>query len=874
MTFLNWAMLAGLAAVAIPILIHLLNRQKATIVDWGAMRFLLESLTSRSRRILIEEIILMVLRCLVVALVVMAMARPFLPSRTTIPWALVLPTILVAVILAGIAAATWSHVRVRWGLLGAAAGLAGIAIGASVIENAMQGRQWSFGGGERDVAILIDGSTSMTVPVEGQTNFRRAVEEARTVIQACRPADAISILLAGPVARPVVPNPTADRDDLENALRTIVPTGGSMRVIDSLSAAAASLAEGKNPAKKIVLVTDGQAIGWDARNEARWKFLAAGLQGVTSPTQIVCRTLSLPKAFRNAAVTGVRFSRKVVGTDRPVRIEVTVTNTGTTPLEALSVELAVDGTSVGRQDAAQMLPSAAETVRFDHRFDKPGLHVVSAQVLSEDEMPSDNTAVRAVPVIDRLPVLIVEGDPSTRPLDGAGSFIEIALMPTEEEGESKPEPKAPAKASDKTADKTADMAPADSEKPPAADTELGSLVEPTVVAATDIASVSDFGKFNLVVMANVPKLPQAAASKLVRYVQDGGGVLIVLGDKALPAFYNGWASEGGQPFSPATLKNRRALAESPAHFGVKTFTHPALDLMKEATQSDADRAVVTALWSLDVDPKDRAVRAGGLFDTGEPLLAERQVGKGYVLMTAMSLDRRDSNLPSLKCFVPLVHELAYYLAAPALAQTNVRPGAEFVMELAARSAEAARKAPEYARLTGEVVTPTGRRLPAALAPSRDGLRLNFSGTYEPGLYRVSVPAAVSQQFQAPGGPKGIPFAVVDDAEEGRLTPLAAADLEAIGKQVDVFQAHSTNEMVSAVTGTVPGEELWKYLALALVVALLAEIGLTRWIALQRRMHIVETVTFGPEAVDVQTFRERARRLLTGPGREPEGAGKS
>ncbi|GAG43096.1 unnamed protein product, partial [marine sediment metagenome] len=84
MTFLNLAMLTGLVAVAIPIIIHLLNRQRATIVDWGAMRFLLESLTHRSRRILIEEIILMALRCLVVALLVLAMARPFMPSRTTI----------------------------------------------------------------------------------------------------------------------------------------------------------------------------------------------------------------------------------------------------------------------------------------------------------------------------------------------------------------------------------------------------------------------------------------------------------------------------------------------------------------------------------------------------------------------------------------------------------------------------------------------------------------------------------------------------------------------------------------------------------------------------------------------------------------------
>jgi len=858
MTFLNWAMLAGLAAVAIPILIHLLNRQKATLVDWGAMRFLLESLTSRSRRILIEEIILMVLRCLVVALVVMAMARPFLPSRTTIPWALVLPTFIAAVILVGIAAAMWSHVRARWTLLGVAATLACVAIGASVAEHWMQDRQWSLSGGERDVAILIDSSTSMTVPVEGQTNFKRAIEEARAVIQSCRPADAVSILLAGPVARPVVANPTADRDDLDNALRTLVPTGGSMRVPDSLNAAAASLAEGHNPAKKIVLITDGQNVGWDARNEARWRFLASGLKALPSPAQIVCRTLTLPKAFRNAALSDVRFSRKVVGTDRSVRIDVTVTNTGTTPLESLIVELSVDGASVARQDAGQMLPNAAETVRFDHRFEKPGPHVVSAQVLSEDEMPNDNTAVRVLPVIDKLPVLIVEGDPSTRPLDGAASFIEIALTPTEDEDEAKLAPKTPAKPG---------------EKPAPAESEIGALVEPTVVAATNIQSVADFAKYNLVVLANVPQLPQATASRLVKYIQDGGGLLIAPGDKVLPTFYNAWTSEGGQALVPAALTSRKAMADSPAHLGIKTFSHPSLELMKEATQSDADRAVVSAFWALDVDPKDRAVRAGGLFDTGEPLLVERQVGKGYVLMTAMSLDRRDSNLPSLKCFVPLVHELAYYLAAPALAQTNVRPGAEFVMELPARTIEAARRTAEYARLTGEVVTPTGRRLVAALAPAANGLRVNFAGTYEPGLYRLTLPAALRQQFAMPVDPKGVPFAVVDDAEEGRLAALTSADLEAVGKQVDFFEARSTNDLISAVTGTVPGEELWKYLAIALLVGLLAEIGLTRWIAMQRRMHVVETVAFGPEAVDVKTFRERARRLLEAPSHQPEGASK-
>ena len=859
MTFLNLAMLTGLVAVAIPIIIHLLNRQRATIVDWGAMRFLLESLTHRSRRILIEEIILMALRCLVVALLILAMARPFMPARTTIPWALVLPTMLIAAILAGVAAAMWQSARTRWILLGVAAVLTLFAIGASVIENVLQQREWSLSGGERDVAILIDASTSMTIPVDGKPNFERAIEEAQAVIQACRPADSISILLAGPVPRPVVPNPIADREELAQALHDLMATGGSMRVLDSLGAAATSLAKGTNPAKKIVLITDGQSVGWNTQHEARWKFLGAGLNAFRTPPQIVCRTLDLPQQLSNAAVGDIRVSRKVVGTDRPVRIDVAIVNTGTTPVAPLTVELLVDGASAARQDAGEMLPDAAETVRFDYRFSKSGPHLVTARVLSEDEMPSDNEATRVLPVIDKLPVLIVEGSPSTRPIDGAAAFVETALAPIDEEEENKkPEP---------------------DKKKPDAEPALGQLVAPTVVAAPDIASVTDFGRYSLVVLANVSRLPQATGAKLVRFVQAGGGLLIIPGDKVVPEFYGGWTSEGGQPFIPAGLARRRSLPDAPAHLGLKTLSHPALALMRDTTQSDVERAVITAFWTLDVDEKDQAVRVGGLLDTGEPLLVERRVGKGYVLMTSMSLDRRESNLPSLKCFVPLVHELAYYLAAPALAQTNVPPGSEFVMELPAKSpGSAAKQAEALAKTQAEVLTPGNRRVKAPMAATPNGMRVTFARTYEPGLYRLTVPQKVGQDFLVPpaatAAGKGFPFVVLGDAEEGRLTPLTDAELEAAGTHVDLFRADNTARLVEAVTGSVPGEELWKYLAIALLVGLLAEVGLARWIATQRRMHMIDTVSFGSDAVDVKTFRQRARSLLAVTSQEPEGASKA
>ena len=41
----------------VPILIHLLNRRSAVVVKWGAMRFLLASLSSRRRRVMFEEIV-------------------------------------------------------------------------------------------------------------------------------------------------------------------------------------------------------------------------------------------------------------------------------------------------------------------------------------------------------------------------------------------------------------------------------------------------------------------------------------------------------------------------------------------------------------------------------------------------------------------------------------------------------------------------------------------------------------------------------------------------------------------------------------------------------------------------------------------------
>ena len=74
--FASPLLLGGLALAGIPILIHLLHKRRHVIVEFAAMRFLIEATRKRARRTRIEQLILLFLRTLVLALLVLAMARP------------------------------------------------------------------------------------------------------------------------------------------------------------------------------------------------------------------------------------------------------------------------------------------------------------------------------------------------------------------------------------------------------------------------------------------------------------------------------------------------------------------------------------------------------------------------------------------------------------------------------------------------------------------------------------------------------------------------------------------------------------------------------------------------------------------------------
>ena len=969
MSFLNLALLGGLAAIAIPIIIHLLNRRTAKVLDWGAMLFLLESVESRKKRIQLEEALLLAARCLLVGLLALAVARPFIPPGSSVPWLVVLPSFLVGLVSFTTALVLRGNRKWFWILMGVAGLLAVLSAAAVYFE-----RQWNlkrFGtGGGKDIAIVLDASASMQWRGTGAagTLFETAVAEAREIVEKAPAGSSFSVILAGPVPMARLPEPVVNRLDVTDTLNGLQPGRGRMAAFDALAAAAVSLARGTNPAKEIIVLTDGQNLGWETENKARWETLAAGMETLPSKPQVILRRYPLPASFRNAALAEIRYSREVVGVDRPVSIEVTVENTGTEAITPGGLDLLVEGQTLKDGGMGQLAPGARQTVRFLHQFKQTGSVVVQAKLMVTDELALDDTMDSVCQVVDRLGVLIVDGNASGPFLERAGAFTALALAP----------------ASALQAARNDPGKPDNKGKPSVA-------LDPEVIPVSRAGSVESFGNYDVVILADVPKLADSTARRLAAWVQAGGGLLVTPGSRALPEFYNNWRDAEGKVLLPAGLGAERISRES-IGVALPSFTHPALALVADAKQSDLGGALITRSWRLEVPGGSDAV-VGARLGNGDPLLVGRRFGFGTVLLTSVNFDGTGSNLPSRQAFVPMVHQLVYHLANPDGQPLNRAPARQLNFPLSSGMAEGGLLGEYFkgrqlndpvlvrvdgkldfnwgdgspspgvpadftARWTGMIlpkyseeylfdgwgddslslfindqplfekggegrikleagryypirleyfdrsggaslqlswrsqsqpreVIPAGALIPfapggsapeaplgrwkvagpdgldrhAELLFTRGGLVARLGGEMVPGLYRMAVPKESAESYRRMLAADGtIPFTVTSDASESRMIPLGETELTVVRKHLKLVETKSAAEVVAALTGQQFGEELWKYLATGALFLLLAEIGLSRWIALSRRSGETGVVNFENRFEPSAQFKEQLQRV--------------
>jgi hypothetical protein len=193
---LSPAFLAGLLALAIPILVHLRLREKRVSVPFPSLMFVRRIPHKSSRRRTLQNLLLFAARSLALILLCFAFARPFFQSRTA-----------------------------------AASGRAGVL-----------GR-----------VVALDVSASMRY--EGV--FPRALAAAESALREATPEDAVGLLLFADGVQGVAP-PSTDHERALSALRKAAPGVRATRFAPALRLAADWLAALKVDRREIVLVTDGQ----------------------------------------------------------------------------------------------------------------------------------------------------------------------------------------------------------------------------------------------------------------------------------------------------------------------------------------------------------------------------------------------------------------------------------------------------------------------------------------------------------------------------------------------------------------------------------------------------------------------------------------
>ncbi|MEI7946245.1 MAG: BatA domain-containing protein [bacterium] len=846
--FAPW-MLLGLGAIAVPVLIHLFNRKSAKRIEWGAFIFLMDSMISRRRRMLIEDILLLATRCLLLALLSFAIARPFIQAGSRVPWIVVLPMMLLAVTFFGVSFAMWRYPKWRRILFTASLLLAGLAATSIFLERKLNLSR--FGSvAQRDVVIIIDGSSSMDMKQGAETNFERARKEAEAYIKQSDRSIAFGLIVGGPVPLSLTQAPITDRRELFSILDRMEPVQGTMDIMTTLTSATIMLSLGNNPSKQIVIVGDGQAAGWYLTRPDRWKVVDALIAQLPSKPQIVWRTLPLPTSIRNVGIADIAFTRELIGTDRDVGIRVTVENTGSEAVTPDAILLDMGGTTLTNRTTGQLAPSMRHTVTFKHRFTRAGAQKVVAKILVSDDLAADNTCTHIAQIIDTLRVLIVDGNPVANPRDRSSTYLSLALRP--------------------------EAIKRITAKSSATTNELRQfLVDPIVVEASAVGRRETFSDCSVVILANVSSLTTNTANKLARFVDNGGGLLIAPGASAQADFYNTWSLED-EPLLPFPLKTFVSVNETNRP-SIRTASFDDDILRQFRTGSDLGTLSVDRFWLLNTE--GQSARAIATFDQGEPFLAMRRLGRGSIILSTIPFDMTVSTLPARGSFLPLVHELAYRLASPSMANLNIKPTESATLLLTSGTFNKTNTTPRKVhfvsskqkyRPTKKLVTPAPYQDDAEIGEptevsytfvgsetargthiisgqfiqTSEGIALRLSRSLVTGVYSAKVPPSLQTVLgNIMDEEHCIPFSVRSTIDESNLSSLSQQDLLFVKNFINLVLATKAEEVHKALIGETFGKEIWRILAYVALFLLVLEIMLTRWIAIQRRTGIEENVSF-------------------------------
>lgn len=734
MTFLAWGFLFAALAAAIPVVLHMINRQRAKDLPFPTLRFLRISVQKTKRRKRIHDLLLMLIRALVLILVALGLADARLTTLKS--------------------------------LLG--------------------------GGAQSAVAIILDNSASMGMTDPERPRFETATNAVQQILDELQSGDQVALF-------PTCGEPLPDQDELDATQTKVQQVLAQCRqrgvtyeradLAAKLRQARKLLAGSKASHKQIYVISDFQPVSWEA-----WKKEAesaaeneedAGLdREEIEARQIPVICVDCDRRPRpNVAVQNVTFEAPVPVVGVPIKIRAEVLNTSVLD-QKRRVELVVDD----RTEDISPLLSLKEHGRAAHEFHytptRAGVHRCEVRLAGDDGSKYDDRRFFNIQADREIPVAIVKPARHEIPYLEESFYLEQAL--------------APAKSG-------------------------AWALRTTALTAGDLAT-EPLDTFKVIFLVNLPAPSAEVAEKLRTFAEQGGNLVWIAGDAVNPDQYNAMNQAAGGNLLPAPLVDIRApgpqakhdswrinylnkghraltpLVEQPEVYrSVLAYKHVRFDVPAGKPDDVQSGAAPWVLIRLEQHAGD---------DQSEPLLVQRNLGQGRVLMLGTSVHVDWSNLSRKNLFKPLMARLIFYLAGTEFARHDLLAGAPLVLELEGE--------PQPVRV--EIRPPGGGRIGLDTEPGKKGQVLRYEKTNKIGNYLLSLPNAAK--------PTEFAYSVnLDPAEAVPSTGSAETRRTEIEKSLSptpVVFAEDPDDLSGTFEWLRKGTSLWKFFLGAVLIALVFE----------------------------------------------------
>ncbi|MFN0206096.1 MAG: BatA domain-containing protein [Planctomycetota bacterium] len=762
----------GIGAVSVPIIIHLLNRRRFKVIQWGAMSFLLNAYKKTRRRLQLENLILLLLRALAVLLLGLGIARPRLSEDTPL-----------------------------------------IQIGSA----------------RRDVIIAVDASWSMAHRSGANSNYERALAEARRVLDSLKPdrQDRATVILAK--QKPVRVSASSIQSARDALARANEPSFESLDLAATLelvaSEADAFAPEGPDGARSaidsgttstLVLITDLQRSNFFPKttkaNETGSvaSSAPAASQPSTTPLQAAAMALSARKVSMrivdvgsgaempdNVGITRVYSSEDFPATGLPVELRAAVRNHGGSPKANITVQCTVDGNRESPQTIDSLAPGAEREVLFNLIFREAGDHAVEISI-EEDQLAPDDKRSFVMSVRPPLRVLLVDGSPTGELETSAAGMLALAIAPPEE---------------------------------PVAASPFQLVSNQPVDRARFASQPELLDQADSVVLANVEGLSDEQAARLSEYVESGGSVVFVLGNNIDPNSYSLRLRAGDNPnkwmFPGTILKPVEVPSREHPPFRIANLLDPLPGHLKFFEPAER-RVLITEIpvfKFLSVEVASDDVRGGAQvlarYNDPElsPFLISKDLGRGRVAVITTSLDlspdQRWSRIAeSPKTFLPFIFDLLHTLAAGNRDDRNSIVGKPLRNEVRGypRSVMVVDPAAKSEKITIDEKKKIGL----------DRYPIEYTKTERPGIYQMEVETAggvgtvTSQTFR---------FAAGVDPEEGNLARIRSESVGSAMPGLDVRVGATVDPDAPPPSQGPQKNEIWPLLIMAAIAVLVLEMAL-------------------------------------------------